>query len=377
MRSANRSTTPSRFPFHIFALALITLFLNAHSTPAQTTPLIPANTNFTYWDHHWIQWMPTHPLYEAIELAAAINPAHPNEPLLRMWFTERDGAKHQVFYLNDKDAVKNVNGEAYYREMEFKIEGVPGKARGFHVVCKDKNDHVIDWTIETDQQDLRPTGLKPQGGHGAQNVFLLFYINEGAITNRSKVTIGGEDFSFQEKPGDTKTYYYHAAYSSGAYNGVVLFDKSVVTPRETGIHISSARQTDLTKIASISDQLITYTSAPFGFQNMSRIEVQTSKSGDLLGYKHYFGTHVMRIDFDTPLPPAAALKPGQSIHYRISMDDHASLVEGSLVAARDGDALSLSWQNETPEWAKGTRIVSNVVLNQSGYALQVAPPVKQ
>ena len=294
-----------------------------------------------------------------------------------MWLTERDGAKHQVFYLNDKDAVKNVNGEAYYREMEFKIEGTPGKARGLHVKCKDKDDHVIDWTIETDQPDLRPTGLKPQGGHGSQNVFLLFYINEGAITNRSKVTIGGEDFSFQEKPGDTKTYYYHAAYSSGAYNGVVLFDKSVVTPQETGIHISSARQTDLTKIASTSDQLITYTSAPFGFQNMSRIEVQTSKSGDLLGYKHYFGTHVMRIDFDTPLPPAASLKPGQSIHYRISMDDHASLVEGSLVATRDGDTLSISWQNETPEWAKGTRIVSNVVLNQSGYALQVAPPIKQ
>ena len=77
MPTANVSATYSVRTSQIFALILITLFLTTISTPAQTTPLIPANTNFTYWDHHWIQWMPTHPLYEAVEPAAAINPARP------------------------------------------------------------------------------------------------------------------------------------------------------------------------------------------------------------------------------------------------------------------------------------------------------------
>jgi hypothetical protein len=31
------------------------------------SPLVPLFTQFSYWDHHWLRWLPAHPVFEAIE----------------------------------------------------------------------------------------------------------------------------------------------------------------------------------------------------------------------------------------------------------------------------------------------------------------------
>jgi len=44
---------------------------------AQSKLLIPINTNFSYWDHHWIMWIPRHPLYEAVEVLSVDSTTDP------------------------------------------------------------------------------------------------------------------------------------------------------------------------------------------------------------------------------------------------------------------------------------------------------------
>ena len=56
--------------FGAVALFLIAAF----PSYAQTDLLLPINTNFSYWDHHWIMWIPQHPVYEAVEVLSLDSP---------------------------------------------------------------------------------------------------------------------------------------------------------------------------------------------------------------------------------------------------------------------------------------------------------------
>ena len=62
-------------------------------------PTVLFATDFIYHDHTWIQWTPTHPVYESIE--AQMSTGDDGREFMRVFFSERAAGKQQVFYVTD------------------------------------------------------------------------------------------------------------------------------------------------------------------------------------------------------------------------------------------------------------------------------------
>ena len=73
-------------------------------TCPDNVPLVPITSRLGRWDHHWFVWLPRHPVYESVEVASRDAPENPFK-FVWVFFTERDGAKRQVHYLNNHDVV--------------------------------------------------------------------------------------------------------------------------------------------------------------------------------------------------------------------------------------------------------------------------------
>src|SRR5262245_48572990 len=95
---------------------------------AETLPPAPFHTSYTYWDHHWLQWLPSHPRFEAIE--ASVASPREGQPFIRVWLTERAPPKRQVFYFDDRErAAAMGTGESHYAAIDYRILGTPGAPR--------------------------------------------------------------------------------------------------------------------------------------------------------------------------------------------------------------------------------------------------------
>ena len=66
------------------------------------------------------------------------------------------------------------------------------------------------------------------------------------------------------------------------------------------------------------------------------MEIETTQEGAIVSQRHYSGEHVLRVDFEPPLPPLAQLQDGQRYGYRLSWDGQTHLVEGVLVLTNSG-----------------------------------------
>lgn len=97
----------------VFAYGTGTTLIAQVQSPIPT-PVIPAHMSIQHWDNHWFVWLPTHPIYEAVEVMS--NDAPNEQPLVWVFFTERDGAKTQIHYYNDQAQVRAHPG-SFYRQM--------------------------------------------------------------------------------------------------------------------------------------------------------------------------------------------------------------------------------------------------------------------
>ena len=90
-------------------------------------PCSALTSTLAYWDHHWFVWLPRHPVYESVEIASHDTP---DSPLKLVWvfFTERDGVKRQVHYLNNRDVVTRWGG-SLYRDIHYERSGTAGRPR--------------------------------------------------------------------------------------------------------------------------------------------------------------------------------------------------------------------------------------------------------
>lgn len=329
-------------------------------------PLIPINTNFSHWDHHWIMWTPQHPVYEAIEAMTVDNPKSPESKLIRIFFTERAGSKKQVYYFSDPAVARTWQGEAYYREIEYKTDGVLGRPLGLHLKFKDKDDAVVEWTMKFEaarELSREWQGLKAQGGHAAQTVFLLFYNGPNATTTRSELVIGGKDYS--SRIGQLKPY--HAAYSFNAYTAVIAYGRSSFVMNNNELRNSSGRVFKRKELKSGA----LYQTNRFGFQESGQIEFQTNLQGEVLIYRHRQGEHVFRIEFAPALPTIGSAQSGQMIRYTVSIDDHEKLFEGVASIKKEENLIKLDWQHQSPAWTKEYGFQSIVQPTSTGYSLEV------
>ncbi len=355
----------------IIAVAIPVFFAQPLRLKAQE-PLIPVNTNFSYWDHHWIMWITQHPVYETIEVMSTDNPDRPESRLIRVFLTERANGKKQVHYFSDASVAGNWRGEAYYRNIEYRTEGMPGKPMNLYIKFNDKNNALIEWVVRFEGgQELSKewAGLRGQGGHAADTVFLIFYKGPNATTTDSNLLIDGNDYSSQVDDRRGGRHYYKAVYSLHAYTAVVSYGESnfIVNPGE--LRNSLGR---VFKQVARSESGTLYRSNLFGFQNGNYIEVETNAQGEMRAYRHYHREHSFKIEFEPALLSLRASESRQSIRYKISIDAYKDLVEGVLSVRVEQGLVQLEWQHQKPDWMKDYSYRSTIRSGKNGYSLIVA-----
>lgn len=318
---------------------------------AQTHPIIPVNTNFYHWNHHWFLWTPAHPVYESIEVTTQDNPDNPNYKLVWAFFTERAGKKKQVHYFNDPQVAKSWRGEAYYREIEYKTNGRYGGALDLSVKFKDKDEKPVEWEALFDRnQDVKKAGLTDQSGHGSASFFLIFFREKAITTTNSKLTVGGEDFSFKKIPND-RAYSFQCAYSFNIYTTIISYD-DVKTKYRHGTIINSTG-----RIFKSSEDKKSYQSNSFGYRNIIDLAID---GGQISSYKHIAQKNVFRIDFEPALPNFNSSIGAKKINYRISLDNFSNIITGVLVIKKNADAVSYDWRHQSPQWTKDYGFISTV-----------------
>lgn len=357
--------------FALILLSLFATFFVASNSAVSEQPqlLIPVNTNFSHWDHHWIMWIPSHPVYEAIEVLSVDNPKSPGRKLIRVFFTER-GTGKQVQYFSDAGVARTWRGEAYHREIDYRTVGEFGKALDLIVKFKDKNDKLVELTVQgaADQKlSSIGSGLKAQGTHAADTVFLLFNNGLNVTNPTGHLSIDGIDYS-KGTSSTSEARRYQTAYSLSAHAAVISFGESRYNFQNDSIVNSWGRTFRLVPGADA----IVYRSNAFGFGGESFIEVVTNQKQELVLYKHLNADHIFRISFDPALPNAETAKSGQVIRYAMSLHDAKDIVVGSLVVTKQGSRVIFDWKHDAPSWAKASSFRSTMrVDGPGGYNLAI------
>jgi hypothetical protein len=352
-----------------FALALLRAGGAAAQTPSPRLPVLPFNTSFSYWDHHWIQWLPDHPVYEAIEVALG-EPGPDGAPLVRLWLTERAGAKHQIYYFNDSEVARTFAQESHFAPIEVEHRGAPGFAHDLSLRFTDKDGAPVRWELRFPAGSrLSPVGagLKPQNGHAARSVLLFWYINPGAVTTDAVLTVGDARFAVQaDRPAE---HGYHAAYDSGAYGAVISYGASEVVPTAEGFTTSFGGGRAFRHAAHESLGSGIYGCELTAFRRRGRIVLAYSNGDSVESYRHAQGDHTFSIRFDSPLPAFAA---GGAIGFHMLVDDHP--VANGIVRPVGTAAMimELHWEFADPLWAREAGLVTAIGPHENGgYAMRV------
>jgi len=347
----------------VVGVACIAVACGGMPPRASSPPLIPFQTTFHHWDHHWFQWTPTHPIYESIEAASRNTPS--GRDLVWIWLTERAGNKKQVHYLNDRQAAARFSRDAYYRDVSYRTIGACGNPLGLEIRFKDKDDADVEWTIGMNgAAAFEPggSGLTDQSGHGAADFFLIFFREKSRRASDNHLTIGGADFSFSGDPTLASKYRFQAAYSLNVFvasipygqGHVVFTGDRILLPFTAGLELS--RQGDGSVYGSHAGD---------GGQP---VIVAFDRDGQVIGYEQTDRGHTFRVTFDERLPT----RDGGRVSYRMALDGFERLIEGIATVTRTRDSVSVEWNHTRPSWALGYRFISSLrAIGPSGYDLTV------
>jgi hypothetical protein len=350
------------------AAAALTLISTVHSVGQ---PLVPINTGFSHWDHHWIMWTPQHPVFEAVEVMTVANSESPKGTLVRVFFTERAGGKKQVYYFNNAAVAKRWPTGAFFREIEHQISGEPGKPLNLIVKFKDRNDLPVELSFTFDSKQTLSkeyAGLTDQSGHGAENVFLLFFRELTATAGGSKLLIGGEDYSIKrDLPGGMQAFY-RTGYRLNLYVATIVYGETQFDWKQN--ELASSRGFVFKKVSDANGEVIYRTDQR---ADKTVVEFSTNTAGELREYRHRLGPHTLKIEFDSTLPSAKSAKSGQNIRYRISLENVTKLVEGNVIIKSEGSVITYEWQHESPAWTKNYHLISTINLTSNNrYTLNLA-----
>jgi len=352
-----------------FAVAVLMPPAQAQS---ETPLLIPFNTSFNHSDNHWIAWMPTHPLYEAVEVRSHPDAQSPKGVSVQVFFTERAGGKNQVHYFNTDAAAKAFRGSAaLYRDIAYTAAGAKGSPQNLDVKFKDKDDRPVELSMEfgpkQPMSDLH-AGLTNQMGHNRNVIFLLFFREKAASAAKNRILIDGQDFSINAERATSEEQLSRTGYRSNIFVFTIPYGKSQYTWKD-GSLANSWRRT-FKGVTGPGGERVFRSEVADG----TSIEAVTTSSGDLREYRHLNGTHTVRWTFQPALPSILSAQDGQRIRYEASIDNFGVQVHGTAVVQKSNDRLVIEWQHESPEWTKGYHFQSIVQSTPAGYDLEVKNP---
>jgi len=327
----------------------------AYATAADT-PLVPIISLFHHWDHHWYLWLPGDPVYEAVEVMAAER-APNTSPLVWVFFTERDGPKHQVHYLNDSRLAAATG--AVSREIALTMAGAEGGPRGVSVKLVDVQGRPVSIDVEL-AADARLTtrgaGLTNQIGHSADRLLLVFFREKHAYAQTWHVMIAGTDVA-EPQPGQNHPVPFPAAYSSNIFVGGFPYG-------DRRVSFEAARRGEGGEIERFA-----FAGTPGTYRadlsNGTSIELEAAADAKLRGYRHRQGEHELEITFDPPLQSARRLSGEIDSGYRISLDGFRDLLVGNVQTARRGETIVLDWHFETPDWTRNHPMRTTVQLGDA------------
>ena len=350
-----------------FPLLLLTAFMSSTSAAWETrVPFVPLTSTLAHWDHHWFVWLPRHPVYESVEIMSREAPENPLQ-LVWVFFTERDGPKRQVHYLNNLDVVTRWGG-SLYREIHYERSGTAGRSQGVTVRFHDQNNQPVDIAITGDDRPLSPAGLTNQSGHAATRHFLVFFREQQALAVRNRVVIAGEDFSFNTDDASTARYRFKAAYSANVY--VVTLPFTTTRFRSEDDHLTSTAGHLFTTTRSAEEEVVS-TSHAGGSSDVVQLALTTQ--GGLKTYTHQSDVHRFTIRFTPPLVWGADEHP-EPVTYSMSLDRFPDLVQGQVQSHREGPRLVLEWRHTSPQWAQASAFQSVITFEEGGsYQLAVSP----
>jgi hypothetical protein len=346
----HKSSSSPRALALIAAAALVCLqALNASSARggaadvSDAPVLIPVFTNFSYFDHHWIQWLPDHPVSEAIEVQTYARPD--GKEFIRVFLTERAPPKRQVYYFNDREtAARWSTGRAQYRDINLKAFGAPGQPHGLTLSLLDEGGAPIEWKMEFgagDTRSSRAAGLRPSQGHAADTAYIFHYYGASAIAQRATLTVGGRETIYERTASDYQKPGPKTGYTAGSYTPVIRLGTFSCVAARGGLACDQGRT--FARVTA-SNALRT---GPFGYGGLNIVEVQLSDRA-VSSHTHRFADHAFRIDFSPALPPADSLRGGEVLKYAVSIDRAVGVVTGEIKVARARDRVVLDWGPQAP-----------------------------
>jgi hypothetical protein len=331
-------------------------------------PILPLSTNFSYWDHHWIQWI-DHPVYEAIEVALS-QPTPETPPLVRLWLTERAAGKRQVYYFNDAAVARAFPQESHVAEFALQHDGEPGFARNLSLAFTDKDGVPIRWEMRfpaAQRLSTERAGLKPQNGHGALMVLLFWYVDLRADGGEGRVRFGDAEYLVRDAAARPDTRY-RAAYNAGAYVGIISYGSGEITPTGAGFRSSWSGGRLFQRQPATGRTIHVARFQSFG--RPSTIELGSDAGGAVLAYRHEHDGRAFSLDFDSPLDARSR----NAVEFRLAIEGHV-VGRGTVAPVADpAQGRQLRWAFAEPDWAREVNLTTSLTPDaRGGYAMRVGP----
>jgi hypothetical protein len=340
----------------------------APSAAIAQTPLVPIISFLRHWDHHWYIWLPGDPVYEAVEIMAAERGPGAG-PLVWVFFTERDGPKHQVHYFNDVRVA--AARDADYRDIAFTMGGVDGGPREVSVRLVDRDGRPVAIAVGFEPDGKLVTkgaGLTNQIGHSGDRLLLVFFREKNAFAKAWHVTIAGTDVAVPQ-PGQNHPAPLPAAYSANIFVAGFPFGNEGADFGDGG----SGGEGNKVRFAAAKEAGAWLAPLP----DASRIELAAQPDGALAYYRHRNANHLLEIGFDPPLPSAGRFDADANSAFSLSLDGFGDLMAGMVHASRRGDTIVLDWRFEKPEWARARQLRSKIFVDDGSVARVELRPVAE
>ena len=329
----------------------------------EAAPAIPLVSEHHYFDHHWYVWLPRHPTYEAVEVMSIDTPSNPYR-LVWVFFTEREGAKRQHHFIDDRRIAESVE-DFHYRQIDYRRTGGSEGGQSVSVSFTDLEGALVELEINAGNVPLTQVGagLTDQSGHSADLLVLLFHRERAAPAQRNWVAINGQDFSFRAGDDPEGKHRFMAAYSAGIQIVVFPFGQWSFATGETRLGddatgLSFGVKARTKGIALVAD-------LP-GYQSRSTIELNSE--GALERYRHDVSGHRLVISLDEALPLTGPAPPSAS-RFSVLLDPDEAVASGHVVSEPTERGRRLSWTIDTPSWAAGYPFESLIEEQDGGMAL--------
>jgi len=345
------------------AVLVLAVVAFATSGRGEVAPAVPLVSEHHYFDHHWYVWLPRHPTYEAVEVMSIDTPSNPYR-LVWVFFTEREGAKRQHHFMDDRRIADGVD-DLHYRQIDYRRTGGSEGGQSVSVSFTDLEGALVELEINAENVPLTQAGagLTDQSGHSADLLVLLFHRERNATAARNKVAIGGQDFSFRAGDDPEGKHRFMAAYSAGIQIVVFPFRQWSFAAGETRLSDDAAGLSFNVKARTEGIALVA--DLP-GYQNRSTIELNSE--GALERYRHEVSGHRLFISLDEALPLTGPAPPAAS-RFSVLLDPEEPVASGHVVSEPTEDGRRLSWTIDTPSWAAGYPFESLIGERDGGMAL--------